>query len=242
VINERPKFEAICFDCDSTLTRIEGIDELARRCGVAAEIAPLTDAAMEGRLSLEDVYARRLEIVRPGRDALTWLGERYVEEMVDGAQETIAALQGIGKPVYLVSGGFVQSVLMLARAIGIPSSRVRAVEIYLDGSGRYAGFDATSPLIRSDGKAEICRRLDEQHGAVAIVGDGVTDLAARASGAYVVGFGGVVRRQVMAEGADDFVAEAPLTRTLDALLSASELGEAHRAVESGQRERDLKGD
>jgi phosphoserine phosphatase len=241
-MNERPKFAAICFDCDSTLTRIEGIDELALRSGREAEIAPLTAAAMDGALSLEEVYARRLEIVRPGWDALTWLGGRYVEEMVDGARETIAALQGIGKPVYLVSGGLVQSVATLAQAVGIPSFRVRAVEIYLDGAGRYAGFDANSPLVRGDGKAEICRALAENYGAVAIVGDGVTDLAARASGAYVVGFGGVVRRQAMAEGADCFVARAPLTRTLDALLTASELREAHRAVGSCQREQDLKGD
>lgn len=229
-MSERAKFGAICFDCDSTLTRIEGIDELAQRAGVVAEIAPLTAAAMDGTLALDDVYAKRLEIVRPNRDALAWLGARYVEEMVDGARETIAALQAIGKPTFLVSGGFLQPVTTLARAIGIDASNVRAVEIYLDGSGRYAGFDASSPLTRSDGKAEVCRAVAEHHGAVAIVGDGVTDLAARAVGAYVVGFGGVARRRVMAEGADCFVAEAPLTRTLDVLLSSTEMREARRAI------------
>ena len=77
---ERPKFSAICFDCDGTLTRIEGIDELARRSGQEDAIAPLTAAAMEGSLSLEEVYAKRLAVVRPDRDALAWLGQRYVEE------------------------------------------------------------------------------------------------------------------------------------------------------------------
>ena len=98
-MRERLKFGAICFDCDSTLTRIEGIDELARRSAVVTEIAPLTVAAMEGALSLEEVYARRLEMVRPSRDALAWLGERYVEEMVEGARETVRVLHEIGKPV-----------------------------------------------------------------------------------------------------------------------------------------------
>jgi phosphoserine phosphatase len=239
-MRQPPTFGAICFDCDSTLTRLEGIDELARRCGVAEEIAPLTEAAMQGKLSLEGVYTKRLEIVRPGRYDLAWLGDRYVDEMVAGARETIAALQRVGKSVYIVSGGFLQSVSVLAKAIGIPSSHVCAVEICLDAEGKYAGFDVTSPLIRSDGKAEICSRLREQHGPVAIVGDGVTDLAARASGAYVVGFGGVARRQVVAEGADCFIGQGPLTRALSALLSASELTEAYRAVGSGQREQ--KGD
>ncbi len=230
-MRERPKFGAVCFDCDSTLTRIEGIDELARRAGVAAEIAPLTAAAMEGALLLESVYARRIEIVRPGSAELAWLGRRYVEEMVEGARETIGALQDVGKPVYLLSGGFLQSVTALAQAVGIESSRVCAVEVYLDAAGRYAGFDSSSPLVRGDGKAQVCRMLAARHGAVAMVGDGATDLAARASGAYVIGFGGVARRQVMLEGADHFVAEASLTCTLEALLTDAELREAHRVLQ-----------
>lgn len=241
-MNERSKFAAICFDCDSTLTRIEGIDELARHSGREAEIAPLTAAAMEGASSLEDVYARRLDIVRPGRDALAWLGARYVEGMVDGARETIAALQGLGKTVYVVSGGFFQPVAKLAQAVGIPHANVRAVEIYLNEAGAYADYDSNSPLIRSNGKAEVCLALAQNHGAVAIVGDGITDLAAREGGAYVVGFGGVAHRQAMADGADYFVAEGPLTHTLKALLSPAEFEEACLAVAKRQHEQDLKGD
>ena len=223
---ERPKFSAICFDCDGTLTRIEGIDELARRSGQEDAIAPLTAAAMGGSLSLEEVYAKRLAILRPNRDALAWLGQRYVEEIVDGAVETIATLQRLGKSVYLVSGGLLRPVITLAKALALAPSNVCAVEIYLDGNGSYVGFDADSALARSDGKAEVCRGLAARHGVLAMVGDGVTDLNARAGGAYVVGFGGVTHRPVMVEGADHFVADAPLTRTLEALLTDEELHEA----------------
>ena len=219
---ERSKFDAVCFDCDSTLTRIEGIDELARRSGREAEIAPLTAAAMDGALSIEQVYAKRLEIVRPGREDLAWLGDRYIEEMVDGARETIAALQCLGKPVYVISGGFLQSVARLAQAVDIPGAHVRAVEVYLDSAGNFSGFDAVSPLVRGDGKAEICRDLVQRHGTIAMVGDGVTDLAAREGGAYVIGFGCVASRQAMVEGADTFIAETNLLRTLDVLLTDAE--------------------
>ena len=242
-MRERLKLGAICFDCDSTLTRIEGIDELARRSAVVTEIAPLTVAAMEGALSLEEVYARRLEMVRPSRDALAWLGERYVEEMVEGARETVRVLHEIGKPVYVVSGGFLQSVTVLAQAVGINSSRVRAVEIYLDDTGAYAGFKlelALGPQRRQSGS--LSRAGAEQPGAVAIVGDGITDLAARAGGAYVVGFGGVARRQAMAERADYFVADPPLTHVLKAVLSPAEFEEARFAAAQREREQDLKGD
>jgi len=224
-MSERPKFSAICFDCDGTLTRIEGIDELARRSGQEDAIAPLTAAAMEGSLPLEEVYAKRLAIVRPDRDALAWLGQRYVEEIVDGAVETIATLQRLGKPIYLVSGGLLQAVVTLAQALAIPLSNVCAVEIYLDSDGNYVGFDADSPLARSDGKAAVCRRLAARHGVLAMVGDGMTDLNARAGGAYVVGFGGVTHRPVMAEGADCFI-DSMLARTLDVLLTGAELRDA----------------
>ena len=42
-----PKFRTVLFDCDSTLSAIEGIDELAVHC--RDEVEQLTDAAMRGR-------------------------------------------------------------------------------------------------------------------------------------------------------------------------------------------------
>ena len=142
------------------------------------------------------------------------------------AVETIATLQRLGKSVYLVSGGLLQPVITLAKALALTPSNVCAVEIYLDSDGNYVGFDADSALARSDGKAEVCRGLAARHGVRAMVGDGVTDLNARAGGAYVVGFGGITHRPVMVEGADHFVADAPLTRTLEALLTDAELHDA----------------
>lgn len=216
------KFRAVCFDCDSTLSRLEGIDELASRCGRRSEVASLTEAAMKGSLPIDDVYAKRLLIVRPDREAVAWLGKRYVEELVPGARETIEALRRLGKEVYVVSGGLLTSVRHLARALTIPEAQVYAVAIEFDANGAYRGFDQGSPLPRADGKAVICRDLAERHGAIAMVGDGMTDVAARAGGAYVIGFGGVVYRETVAMGADCYVAHNELTATLEPLLSEEE--------------------
>ena len=83
------KFDAVCFDCDSTLSRIEGIDELAARSGLGSEVSHLTEAAMNGLISIDTVYAQRLAMVSPDRAAVAWLGERYVQELVPGARETV---------------------------------------------------------------------------------------------------------------------------------------------------------
>ena len=224
MISQRPRFDAVCFDCDSTLTSIEGIDELAERAGGKAEIAVLTEAAMNGKIPLEEVYAKRLDIVHPDLTALAWLAERYADEIVSGAAETIATLRRHGKTVYVITGGLLPAVAEFARSLGFSPEQVHAVKVYLDGAGTYQGFDTSSPLCRSNGKATICRKLAVKHGNVAMVGDGLTDLAARAGGAYVVGYGGVAHREVMLQEADCYIASPSLTATLPALLTEEERG------------------
>lgn len=208
----------MCFDFDSTLSRVEGIDELAARAGVESQIARLTEAAMEGRIPLDSIYAARLEIVRPGREAVTWLGERYISELVPGADATISALQRENVAVYIVSGGIRGAILPSAEKCGIPPEHVYAVEIAFDANGVYKEFDRTSPLTKADGKAIVCRTLSQRHGALALVGDGTTDLAARNGGAYVIGFGGVVERDAVRGGADHYVAGPCLTDVLHIIL------------------------
>jgi len=60
-------------------------------------------------------------------------------------------------------------------------------------------------------------RLKKRHNfrTVAMVGDGATDLEARPPADLFVGFGGIMERQVVREGADIFVKEfEPLIRAL----------------------------
>jgi phosphoserine phosphatase len=222
VIHRDKTFNAVCFDCDSTLSRIEGIDELASRAGLESQIAPLTAAAMEGTLTLDAVYAKRLSVVRPDRTALSWLGERYVEEMVSGAKETVDTLHRLGKAVYIVSGGLLPAIEKLSQSLGFPCDRTYAVDVNFEPDGAYRDFDWQSPLTRADGKAEVCKLIAARHGTIALVGDGATDLAARAGGAYIVGFGGVVRREAVVRDADVFVAGPDLTAVLDAVLTKAE--------------------
>ena len=56
------------------------------------DIAKLTDAAMNGEIPLDQVYAKRLEMIRPSKDRVEQLGATYVASIVDGAKETIATL------------------------------------------------------------------------------------------------------------------------------------------------------
>lgn len=212
-------FDIICFDCDSTLSRIEGIDELARYSGLFDQVAALTNAAMNGELALESVYGKRLELIRPDKKQIDWLAKLYIEEVVPGAVEAIAELGKHNKTVHIISGGLRQAILPLAEFLGVPARQVHAVDIEFDAQGRYLGFAATSPLANSGGKALVCRDiLNGSAGRLALVGDGKTDLEAKQAGATVVGFGGVVARAAVRQQADYFVETPDLTDVLQFLI------------------------
>ncbi|MBI1733153.1 MAG: HAD-IB family phosphatase [Gammaproteobacteria bacterium] len=207
-------YRLVIFDCDSTLTRIEGVDELARRIGVEREIAALTAAAMEGRVPLEEIYGRRLEKLRPDRSSIRWLGERYIEEQMTGAAETVGALREAGVEVRIVSGGFLPAVSMLGGALGLRTGQVHSVELRFAPDGSYLGFDTASPLVRSGGKGVVCAELMQHFGRCVAVGDGVTDLEMQDAGAEFIGFGGVVERDAVRRRAARYVAAPDLREIL----------------------------
>ncbi len=211
-------FDVVFFDCDSTLSSIEGIDELAVRAGVADELVPLTNAAMDGKMPLEEIYQRRLDLIKPDREALEWVSQRYLDQMVEGAVEVVSELIRQGKEVHIISGGLRQAVLSVGKLLGIPDDQVHAVDIFFDEKGHYAGFDQQSPLARACGKAEVCRKvISPNNKSAALIGDGITDLEAAQAGVYVIGFGGVARREAVVQGASAYVDGPALTQVLELL-------------------------
>ena len=207
-------FEVICFDCDSTLSKIEGIDELAGRVGLGEEMAKLTEAAMNGELPLEAVYGKRLACIQPDKESVEWLADLYIQEMVDGVNEVFAKLAERGKEVHIISGGLRQAILPLAKLLGVAESHVHAVDIFFTEDGGYQAYDENSPLTRSGGKAEICNRLLQGKSSLVMIGDGKTDMEAKQPGVTVIGFGGICDRAVVRELADQFVDDADLTAVL----------------------------
>ena len=229
-------FQRIIFDCDSTLSTIEGIDELATLKGQTEHIAELTRQAMDGLVPLEEVYAARLELLQPTRAELARVGRIYRRTLVPQAAEVVAALHAAGVEVFIVSGGLKASVVDLARYLKIPDENVFAVEVELDPfegqwwdypRHRYSGNPderylvfAPSPLAESAGKISVVGALSKGR-RVMMVGDGSTDLATRGTASLFVGFGGIARRQAVVDGADVFIEGPGLAAVLPLALSCS---------------------
>ena len=211
-------FDIVCFDCDSTLSKIEGIDELGRRSGLFDELVALTNAAMNGELALEQVYGKRLDLIKPDKAQMDGLAELYISEMVEGVEEVFSTLLDQGKQVHIISGGIRQAILPLAEKLGLPAHHVHAVDVLFNEDGTYNDFDQQSPLAKTGGKAVICKQLVNGNKSMAMIGDGKTDLEAKNAGATVIGFGGVAERQIVVEQADVFIKETSLTAVLPHLV------------------------
>jgi len=214
-------FRAVIFDCDSTLVGIEGIDELAGE--MRSEVQALTDAAMAGEVALEEVYGRRLDLIRPDRTSVEALGEAYRSALVPDASETVEALCWLGKDVRIMSGGLRPAVESVARALGLRPDMVAAVGIEFDTRGGYTGFERGSPLARAGGKAEQVRAWRVPRPTL-LVGDGATDAEARPEVDAFVAYMGVVHRQEVARAADVVLAGRSLAPVL--------------AIAAGDRDRD----
>lgn len=212
-------YDLAFFDVDSTLVSIEGIDLLGQG---HAEVAELTRAAMEGSVPLDEVYARRLEIIRPSRDSVERLAEEYRASLVEGAAELIDVLRREGVSIYLVTAGIAQAVVPLAQTLGISVSQVRAVALVFDESGQYLDFDRRSPLTRPGGKEIVVRDIRARsHGRAVFVGDGVSDLETKAAVDLFIGFGGVTVRDRVRDGADSYVTDHDLRLLIPTIIGSA---------------------
>jgi phosphoserine phosphatase len=199
------KYRLVLFDVDSTLVTIEGIDVLA---GGNPEIARLTEAAMNGEVPVDAVYAKRLDIIRPTEDAVDALGKLYVASIVNGVEAAFAKLRAAGVEIQLVTAGIAQAIRPLAAHLGIQDRAVHAVSMSFDERGNYADFDRQSPLTRTGGKEIAVRDIRARaKGKAAFVGDGVTDLETKSVVDLFIGFGGVHVRSRVRENAAVFVTD-----------------------------------
>ena len=204
-----PKAKLLFVDCDSTLSSIEGIDELARLSNPAifAEVVALTNAAMDGEVPLDAVFSRRMEIIKPDREIADKVSQCYLENIVPGVPEMIRKAKSNGWTPVILSGGFAPLIEPLARHLGI--QHVEAVPLHFNGSGAYSGYGANYPTTRNLGKNEIIREWREAMlpAWIVMIGDGISDLETKPDVDVMVGFGGVVRREKVMDGADVWVTD-----------------------------------
>jgi HAD superfamily phosphoserine phosphatase-like hydrolase len=219
----RPRGKLFFIDCDSTLSTIEGIDELARAKGdnIFTRVVDLTHAAMNGDVPITEVFPRRMELIRPDRALCEEIGALYVQTIVPGAEDLILDLKAAGWFPIILSGGFEPIIRPLADHLGI--SHVEAVPLYFHEDGSYQGYGEDYPTTRNLGKNEVIREwrqavLPER---ILMMGDGVSDLETKPDVDAFIGFGGVVSRPRVKSGCDWWVTDMKDRSVLNSIIMES---------------------
>lgn len=215
--------DAIVFDCDGTLSGIEGIDELARMNGVGEQVEHLTAEAMGGGGLSPDLFHRRLKLVMPTQTQLQELTRRYFQSKTLDILSVLNTFHLLKKPVYIVSAGLAPAVLAFGEMLAIPAQQIYAVDIYFDSLGKYLDFDRGSSLVHANGKRSIVETLCQRHPRLAYIGDGMNDLVVYDLVSRFIGYGGAFYRASIAECCRHYISTPSMAPVLPLCLTEDEL-------------------
>ncbi len=165
----------VCFDMDSTLIEQEVIDELAIEAGVGAQVAEITERAMQGELDFQESFRARVALLK-GMDAsvLSKIAERLT--VTEGAERLISTLKALGYRTAILSGGFQYFAEYLQAKLGIDEVHANVLDIQ-DGvvTGEVKGH-----IVDGARKALLLTQIAEEMGIsleqTIAVGDGANDL------------------------------------------------------------------
>ena len=165
----------IVMDMDSTLIRIEVIDELARAHGVGDQVKAITRRAMMGEMDYDQSLRERVALLR-GLDARVLYELAAGLPLMEGAETLLRVLQRLGYRTAVISGGFSVAAEALQKRLGIDFAWSNTLEI--EGgvlTGRVIG-----PIVNAQRKADILEELARRENVpldqVIAIGDGANDL------------------------------------------------------------------
>lgn len=207
------KYQNVIFDLDSTLSSIEGIDELGKLKNMEKRIKNLTRQAMSGQLPFSEVFIRRLKLIKPTQRELFAIGELYKNSITPGATELINWLYRRGTNIFVVTGGYTDCSYPLTDYLGIPRKNVFANRLIFDEEGQFKKVDQRIPLWRDDGKIKVVSGIIALHsGKTICIGDGISDWKASQIADGFICFAGIAHRPEVAAKANIVIKEQNLMK------------------------------
>ena len=163
-------------DMDSTMITVECIDELADYAGLKAEVAAITERAMQGELDFEAALDARVRLLA---DMPTETIDRCRKERVrimPGARTLVRTMKARGATCILVSGGFTRFADPVAAEIGFDRVVANVLEIEDD---RLTGA-VSRPIVGAAAKLQVLMDTAAELGIpleeTMAVGDGANDI------------------------------------------------------------------
>lgn len=178
----------VAFDFDGTLSDSEMTVLLGERCGVADEMAAITERAMNDEIGYAESLRERAALLSglSREEAETAYGEVRLRP---GAAELIGSLNAAGVHTAVLTGGFERGVERALSREGVTVDSIVANRLPLE-DGELTG-EVEGPLIEGT-KDDALRRLASAQGVdpeeTVAVGDGANDLPMLRVAGLAVGF------------------------------------------------------
>jgi phosphoserine phosphatase len=212
----------VVMDMDSTLIRIEVIDELARAAGVVDQVSKITERAMLGEMDYDESLRQRVALLK-GLDVKVL--DRIAADLplTEGAETLVRVLKRLGYSIAVISGGFSRAAEALKRRLGIDYAYSNNLEIE---GGKLTGR-VVGPIVNGQRKAELLETIAQAEGVlldqVIAVGDGANDALMLERAGLGIAFHA---KPKLREAADTSISGAGLDAILYLLgISARELQE-----------------
>lgn len=163
-------------DMDSTIIRQECIDEIADVLDLKDKVAPITEAAMRGKLDFKNALKERVALLRGiTRSQLqTVMDERI--EYTDGARTLVKTLSTIGVKTAIVSGGFTFFISQVQKTLGFDFAQANYLLFEED---RLTG-QVRDDVLDAQGKCtfllDLADTMNISSNDVIAVGDGANDI------------------------------------------------------------------
>lgn len=169
-------------DFDSTITKVEGLDQLAAIAlahssdgtKVVQQIKELTDAGMNGELSLSESLSKRMSLLNANKRHVDALVEFLLENISESFERNKKFLQEYADQILVVSSGFKDFIIPVVSYLGLKAENVYANTFIYNDNGDIIGVDNSNVLSQTGGKIELVKSLNlDAH--VSVIGDGFTD-------------------------------------------------------------------
>lgn len=164
----------IVFDMDSTLIRIECIDEIARLNDRYTKVSAITEAAMRGDIGFSESLHQRVA-------CLAGVSETKLNSVFNpipfqtGAKELVAYLKRLGWKTAVISGGFTWFADKVQQSLALDGSVANHLEVRdgcLTGKLMGAMIDASA---KAEHLKQLAHRWDVPLNRTVAVGDGSND-------------------------------------------------------------------
>ncbi len=165
----------VAMDMDSTLIRIEVIDELARAHGVGDAVSAITRRAMLGEMDYDQSLRERVALLA-GLDARVLDQIASTLPLTEGAERMVRVLKRLGYRTAIISGGFSVAARALQARLGIDRAWSNELEIE---NGKLTGR-VVGAIVNAARKEELLVEFARDEGVpldqVIAIGDGANDL------------------------------------------------------------------